>query len=116
MNPVEPASIADAIARAEKDERQRAMRALLRKPVLQPAESDASAFALVRKHADWLKKWLARNTGWSLIVDVELVRLRKSPSDLEDGSRPRSRSAKRSAVHPAPIRTRVSRFGRAGAR
>jgi uncharacterized protein (TIGR02678 family) len=88
MRPAESPTIADALVRAEKDERHRAMRALLIKPVLQPAEPDAAAFALVRKHADWLKKWLARNTGWNLVVDGEIARLRKSPSDRLDGTRP----------------------------
>lgn len=76
-----------ALARVEREERQAAARALLRSPLLQPTDVAPGAFALVRKHADWLKKWFSRNMGWSLIVEPELARLRKSPSDPDDGSR-----------------------------
>jgi uncharacterized protein (TIGR02678 family) len=76
-----------ALARVELEERQAAARALLRSPLLQPSDVAPGAFALVRKHADWLKKWFSRNLGWNLVVEPELARLRKSPSDSADGTR-----------------------------
>jgi uncharacterized protein (TIGR02678 family) len=82
-----PESIQAALDRIERDERQRAARALLREPLLQPTGNEPDPFALVRKHAEWLRKWFSRNTGWSLVVEPELARLRKSPSEPFDGSR-----------------------------
>lgn len=69
-------------------ERRRALRALLRTPLLTAHGPDPAAFGLVRRHAPWLREWLARNAGWSLYVDSELARLRKIPADTSDGSRP----------------------------
>lgn len=69
-------------------ERRRAMRALLMRPLLTAADDDAEVFGLVRRHAAWLSDWLDRNPGWSLHVDGELARLRKTPGDLHDDTRP----------------------------
>ncbi len=66
-------------------ERRSALRALLQRPLL---TADAPQFALVRRHAGWLREWLARNPGWTLHVSSELARLRKTPADLGDGTRP----------------------------
>lgn len=66
-------------------ERRAALRALLQRPLL---TADASRFALVRRHVDWLRDWLAKNAGWTLSVSSELARLRKTPADLGDGTRP----------------------------
>lgn len=74
-----------ALAQQTAAERRQALRALLAKPLLTSA--DGQAFAFVRAHADFLREWLARNCGWSLQVDVELARLRKTPGDLRDRSR-----------------------------
>ncbi|MGH8906741.1 MAG: TIGR02678 family protein [Egibacteraceae bacterium] len=79
---------AAALDRAIVAERRRALRALLRTPLLGARGPDPAAFWLVRKHAPWLREWLARNAGWSLYLDAELARLRKTPADLSDGSRP----------------------------
>jgi len=68
-------------------ERQRALRALLARPLL-AAGGDAEALTLVRRHADWLRDWLARNVQWQLYVDTEVARLRKRPADHEDATRP----------------------------
>jgi len=47
----------------------------------------AAELALVRRHATFLRTWLARFPGWTLIVDPELARLCKSPADLDDVTR-----------------------------
>jgi uncharacterized protein (TIGR02678 family) len=79
--------LADAVAAAETDERRRALRALLARPLLSAHGPEAAAFALVRKHAAWLRDVLARDTGWQLQVDAEFARLRKTPADLGDATR-----------------------------
>jgi uncharacterized protein (TIGR02678 family) len=68
-------------------ERREAMRALLAKPLLPARGADGQALALVRVHAEWLRQWLGRNCGWSLHIEPELARLRKTPADLSDGTR-----------------------------
>ncbi|MGH9183748.1 MAG: TIGR02678 family protein [Acidimicrobiales bacterium] len=68
-------------------QRRRALRALLQHPLLTPEGPHAAEFGLVRRHAGWLRDWLARNPGWALFVDSELARLRKVPADLGDGTR-----------------------------
>ncbi|MEX1163480.1 MAG: TIGR02678 family protein [Nitriliruptor sp.] len=71
----------------ERHERRRAARALLTSPLLH-ADRDLDAFRLVRRHADWLRRWFAHEAGWTLTVDTTLARLRKVPATLDDGSRP----------------------------
>jgi uncharacterized protein (TIGR02678 family) len=82
------APLADVLDRQQVEERQRALRALLRHPLLTRAGPDPAAFALVRRHAGWLREWLAANVGWSLQVDTGLARLRKLPGRLDDRARP----------------------------
>ncbi|MBM3270036.1 MAG: TIGR02678 family protein [Candidatus Sericytochromatia bacterium] len=79
-----PAHFADRLQMAE---RQRAARALLTRPLMTPYGEDAEAFALARKHEAWLREWFARNAGWSLHADSEVVRLRKTASN-GDATRP----------------------------
>lgn len=77
-------------ARLDDEQRQQrrvALRALLLRPLLSAA-ADEQALALVRRHAPWLRQWLARNAGWSLQVDSEVARLRKVAPETADGSRP----------------------------
>ena len=81
------APLADVLDLQRDAERARALRALLRHPLLTPAGPDAAAFALVRKHADWLRHWFMDQAGWSLRADAGLARLRKVPGDLADGTR-----------------------------
>jgi len=53
-----------------------------------PDGPDAPLFALARRHAAYLEEWFAHHAGWSLTVRPDLVRLHKTPADLEDGTRP----------------------------
>ena len=69
------------------EERQRALRTLLAKPVL-TAAANPESHALVRRHAEWLRDWLGRNVEWPLYVDSEAARLRKRPADDRDPTRP----------------------------
>ena len=79
--------IRDRIDRQAEHERRRAVRALLRSPLLH-ADRDLDSFRLVRRHADDLRAWFAREAGWTLTVDATLARLRKVPATLDDGTRP----------------------------
>jgi len=69
-------------------ERRRALRALLRNPLLLADGDTAPQYTLVRNHSPWLKHWLASFPGWSLHVDSEAARLRKMPPDFADETRP----------------------------
>jgi uncharacterized protein (TIGR02678 family) len=69
-------------------ERRQALGALLQHPLLSAAGALSAEFGLVRRHAAWLREWLARNPGWSLQIDSETARLRKTPADLADATRP----------------------------
>ena len=66
------------------DERRQALRALLMAPLMTPAHED---FAAVRRHADDLRAWFAREVGWPLHIERDCARLYKRPSDLADASR-----------------------------
>jgi len=55
-------------------ERRRAVRALLARPLLLP---DTDDFALVRRHADWLKTWFGTFLGYRLVVEANFARLFK---------------------------------------
>jgi uncharacterized protein (TIGR02678 family) len=77
-----------ATDRAVTAERQRALRTLLRHPLLTASGPHSAEAGLVRRHAAWLREWFARHPAWSLHVDSEVVRLRKTPADLSDGTRP----------------------------
>ena len=69
-------------------ERRRALRVLVQHPLLSAAGPLFVEFRLVRRHAAWLRDWLARHPGWSLQIDSETARLRKTPADLDDRTRP----------------------------
>jgi hypothetical protein len=66
------------------DERMQALRALLMTPLMTPA---CENFAAVRRHADELRAWFARETGWSLHIERDCARLYKRPADLGDATR-----------------------------
>lgn len=69
-------------------ERQRAARALLQRPLLSAAGAHAAEFGLVRKHAEALRQWFAHHANWELLVTSDLARLRKTPPDAADATRP----------------------------
>ena len=71
-----------------RSERQRAVRALLMRPMLSASGPDAEDYARVRLHAEWIREWMQRNTGWRLDIDGEVARLRKTPVNLADATRP----------------------------
>jgi len=91
--PARRVTLRERVELATMEERQRAVRALLRSPLITAAGPHAAEFVLVRRHADWLRKWFAQNPGWSLHLDAELARLRKVPARLDDPTRP-ARDAK----------------------
>src|SRR6476646_10561376 len=83
-----PSSITFSTTPEVQAERRRALRALLRNPLLLAAGDTAVQYALVRNHSAWLKHWLAAFPGWSLHVDSEAARLRKTPADFANETRP----------------------------
>ncbi|MDJ0841746.1 MAG: TIGR02678 family protein [Acidobacteriota bacterium] len=68
-------------------EQRKAMRALLKRPLITAGGEGAEDFVLIRRHAAYLNRWLSRNAGWSLFVDSETARLRKLPVNLKDTTR-----------------------------
>ena len=97
---VQSGGMMDALERRELEERQTAVRALLRHPMLTAGRPDPNAFKLVRRHAPWLREWFAEVAGWSLRVDNGLARLQKRvPGSLTLlGQRWRAARARRSVA------------------
>ena len=71
-------------ARYGREELCGALRALLMTPLMTSAHSE---FAAVRRHAESLKEWFAREAGWTLHVERDCARLYKRPADLLDPTR-----------------------------
>lgn len=67
-------SIASALELREAEGRIRVLRALLAHPILR-AQVDGELFRLARQHADALRGWFDRETGWRLVIDSQTVRL-----------------------------------------
>jgi uncharacterized protein (TIGR02678 family) len=76
--------LADALSSSRADERVRSLRALLMRPLMTAADPE---FPAVRRHADFLRDWVSRQTGWVLAVERDCARLYKRPVDTTDGSR-----------------------------
>lgn len=70
--------------RFQREEMRTALRALLMTPLMDSSDED---FAAVRRHADRLRGWFARETGWILHVERDGARLYKRPADLADPTR-----------------------------
>lgn len=66
------------------DEFRTAVRAMLMMPLMAPTHAD---FSVVRRHADRLREWFAREAGWPLLVEREGIRLKKRPGNTEDDTR-----------------------------
>jgi uncharacterized protein (TIGR02678 family) len=82
MNPER--GLTDVLTRQAEDERQRAMRALLIRPLLTDGSEELT---LVRRHAEYLREWHARETGWRLHVERGCARLYKTPANTRDETR-----------------------------
>jgi uncharacterized protein (TIGR02678 family) len=72
-------SISQQQRRHQREEFRTAVRALLMTPLMTPAHED---FPAVRRQADALRDWFARETGWPLQIEQEGARLYKRPADL----------------------------------
>jgi uncharacterized protein (TIGR02678 family) len=70
--------------RRQREEFRDGARALLMTPLLTPEHED---FAAVRRQADTLRDWFARETGWTLQVERDGARLYKRPGNLADPTR-----------------------------
>lgn len=77
--------LSDALMAQRGAEQRKAARALLRRPLLRAGGDD---FRLVRQHAAHLRAWFERNTGWVLLVDSEVARLRRMPGRDTDTTHP----------------------------
>jgi uncharacterized protein (TIGR02678 family) len=78
------ASIGLAQARHDREEWCGALRALLMTPLMTSAHGE---FVAVRRHAESLKEWFAREAGWILHVERDCARLYKRPADIQDPTR-----------------------------
>lgn len=84
MRTADSRSIGQQQERYRREEFCAALRALLMAPLMTPAHGD---FAAVRRHADELRAWFARETGWALHIERDCARLYKRPADLGDATR-----------------------------
>lgn len=80
----ESRAIGDRQAQHRQEEFRDAVRALLMRPLM---SSDHPDFAAVRRHADRLRTWFAREAGWPLAIERDCARLFKRPADLSDATR-----------------------------
>jgi uncharacterized protein (TIGR02678 family) len=81
-------ALESALDHARSAELRRAVRALLRRPLLRAGGAEAEDFRLVRSHAGELRSWFDANTGWRLIVDSEVARLVKVAPTIDDPTHP----------------------------
>lgn len=80
--------LSDVLEAQQAEQRRRAVRLLLRQPLITSRDSDRVKFTEVRKHAGWLAEWFSREAGWPVQTDHSVTRLRKIPASHADGSRP----------------------------
>jgi uncharacterized protein (TIGR02678 family) len=80
--------LSSGMSAQNREERRRATAALLRWPLLQSVGNGCDVFPLVRRHATWLREWFGHHCGWTLHVESDLARLRKTPADNTDATRP----------------------------
>jgi len=74
----------DVLTQQQEEERERSLRALLMRPLIASGDPDLE---LVRRHADYLRDWFGRETGWNLQVERQCARLYKRPATLTDATR-----------------------------
>jgi uncharacterized protein (TIGR02678 family) len=72
-------SIGQQQQRFQREEFRNSVRALLMTPLMSPNHED---FPSIRRQADVLRDWFARETGWVLQIEHEGARLYKRPADL----------------------------------
>lgn len=72
--------IGDLQKAQQQDEFSRGLRALLMRPLMAAGHED---FPAVRRQAERLREWFARETGWPLHVDREGARLFKRPANRQ---------------------------------
>ncbi len=77
-----------ALEGAREANMRRAVRALLRRPLLRAGGAHAEEFRLVRRYGAELRSWFDANTGWRLIVDSEVARLVKLTPTTDDPTHP----------------------------
>jgi hypothetical protein len=70
-------SIGQQQRRFQNEEFRSAVRALLMKPLISPDHED---FPAIRRQADALRDFFARETGWPLQIEHEGARLYKRPA------------------------------------
>jgi uncharacterized protein (TIGR02678 family) len=70
--------------RQQREEFRQALRALLMTPLMDVSHE---ALPMVRRHADALREWFARETGWVLHAERDGARLYKRPADISDPTR-----------------------------
>lgn len=92
-------TLSDVLDATRHEERRRALRALLMRPILTLTESrdrlttarsmyaSEESFVLVRRHQAYLSHWFARYTGWTLILRSGSARLVKRTVDVDDATR-----------------------------
>jgi uncharacterized protein (TIGR02678 family) len=80
LNPDDDAEERERNAALLAEEQRRAVRLLLAHPFVSDERPDPDAFALVRRHARELQRWLSEQLGYRLVVDTELARLHKRPA------------------------------------
>src|SRR5699024_11122378 len=73
------AAVIDARSREIEEQRERALRAILARPLM---TADHRLFHLLRIHAEYLRDWLARECGWVLRIELDYARLLKGPADI----------------------------------
>lgn len=74
----------DVLTQQQEEERERALRALLMRPLIASRDPDLE---LVRRHAEYLRDWFGREAGWNLQVERQCARLYKRPATLTDTTR-----------------------------
>jgi uncharacterized protein (TIGR02678 family) len=81
MTQAEPGTVRE---HRQREEFRLAVRALLMNPLMGP---DHDAFPAVRRQAERVRDWFAREAGWPLQVEREGARLYKRPADPDDPTR-----------------------------
>lgn len=81
---MQPRGLKDVLTQQQEEQRERALRALLMRPLLASRDPDLE---LVRRHAEYLRDWFGREAGWNLQVERQCARLYKRPATLTDTTR-----------------------------